>query len=58
MVDGEEDYTRPNAFNSEMDLQMAMKHLQQLHLLSTIGNIHKRRRRRYYIIAELLSWGV
>jgi hypothetical protein len=55
MVDGEEDYTPPNASNSEMDLQMAIKHLQQLHPLSTTGNIHKRRRRRYYIIAELLS---
>jgi hypothetical protein len=58
MVDGEEDYTPLNAFNSEMDLQTVIKHLQQLHPLLTTGNIHKRKRRRYFIIAELLSWGV
>jgi hypothetical protein len=53
MIDGEEDCTPLNASNSEMDLQMAIKHLQQLHPLSTTGSIHRRRRRRYFIIAEL-----
>ena len=58
MVDGEEACMLLNAFNSEMDLQMAMKLHQQLHPLLTTGNILKRRRRRYYIIVELLSWVV
>jgi uncharacterized protein YjfI (DUF2170 family) len=58
MVDGEEAYMPLSDSSSEMDLQMVIKHHQQLHPLSTTGNIHKRKRRRYYIIVELLSWGV
>jgi hypothetical protein len=58
MIDGEEDCMPLNASSLETGLQMAIKHLQQLHPLSTTGSIHRRRRRRYYIIAELLSWGV
>jgi hypothetical protein len=58
IVDGEEAYMPLSDSNSEMDSRTAIKHHQQLHPLSTTGNIHKKKRRRYYIIVELLSWGV
>jgi len=56
IVDGGEDYMPLNGFNSETGLRMAIKHHQQLHPLSTIGNTHQRKRRRYCIIAALLFW--
>jgi hypothetical protein len=57
MVDGEEAFTPPSAYNSETALQMAIKHHQQLHPLSTTGNIPQKKRKRSYIIVEPLSWG-